>query len=161
MMKKIIFISVAMIVFILLLVPVPLQNDDGLFNTFTGLIWCDNRTACLHEIGHGLDKEAGWISHSEKFEDAVLVYILVELRRQNTIHLSERIVLAPGLLAGAGYMNDTQSEVYARIFEFSGGREENMPESLREFYDWKRAKMLIAKFELKADQSGFPIRMAT
>ena len=137
-MKRIFLALATSVLFIWLLLPVPLHNEKGLFNKITGLIWCTSEASCLHETGHGLDRRAGWISHSEEFGGAVQVYVMSEFQREHPSYLAARIVMMPGALVWNGWAEDTQAEIYATIFELSDGQEENMPEIFRKFYDWPR-----------------------
>ncbi|NUQ86789.1 MAG: hypothetical protein HUU11_18985, partial [Anaerolineales bacterium] len=50
-----------------LLLPIPLRGEEGQFNVISGLIWCSDRSSCLHEVAHALDREGGWISHGDDF----------------------------------------------------------------------------------------------
>lgn len=109
----------------LLISPLPVPGMDGAYNKVSGFFWCKNQHACIHEIGHKLDDEDGWISHSDEFESAVELYAGYDIER--------------------GILNKNIEEIYARLFEHSGGVSENMPELLRPFYDWDRAQELIEK----------------
>jgi len=129
----------------LLTVPIPRADRNGLYNTVSGLIWCRTESACLHEISHRLDQEAGWASHRKEFGEAAQTYVLVEFMGGNPSDLAQAIINLPGVFVWDGYFSDRPSEIYATIFEFSGGREERMPEIFRQFYDWKRAEALVQK----------------
>ena len=144
-MKKIYFISFLLFI-VFNIFPIPSPNLDGKYNTFTGMIWCNNKIACYHEIGHKLDHENKWISRSYEFSLAVRAYLILEMQEQHPSQLVYEIMRVPGLFEWNGYFSNPQAEVYATIFEFSNGNIEKMPERFREFYDWERAEELIEKY---------------
>lgn len=126
-------LSVLCILFIFM-TPFPLSGQNGVYNTFSGLYWCENRSACIHEIGHKLDQRSGWISKRTEFSDAVKVFILAESKKDSPDPLLYRLFESPDF---------SISEIYAEIFRYSNGKRENMPESFRKFYDWKEAERLM------------------
>lgn len=105
-------------------IPIPLPWKDGVYNKVSGLYWCSYESVCIHEIGHKLDDEGGWISHSEEF------YLTVKS-------------LSPNV--EKGFLNRNMEEIYARIYEHAGGRPENMPEIFHQFYDFERGNELLEK----------------
>lgn len=107
------------------LTPLPLTGQDGAYNTFSGLYWCANPVACLHEQGHKLDQQLGWPSQSEAFGDAVKVFILAESNKPSPSLYLYKLFAMPEW---------TKSEIYANLFAWSGGDREKMPEIFREFY---------------------------
>ena len=106
-----------------LLLPVPLLGQSGTYNTWTGLIWCNRSIpwACPHEVAHKVDDSMGFPSRSAEFREA-----------------AESI--------GLVFWN-TPVEVYAELYTIAQGKEENMPEALREFYDWELAEKLLKDYE--------------
>lgn len=120
----------------ILMTPFPLSDQDGVYNTFSGLYWCNSRSACIHEIGHKLDQEAGWVSQTQKFRNSLEIFIRVEAHMPRPDPLMHKIFT---------FQNFTALEIYAEIFRYSNGNSQNMPESFRKFYDWDRAKILINK----------------
>lgn len=121
-------------VILILSTPFPLSGQSGVYNTFSGLYWCDDRSACIHEIGHKLDHQNDWISQSEGFSDAVKIFILSESKKEQPSRYLYNIFR----------MRDfTMAELYAQIFALSDGKQENMPEVFRKFYDWKKAAILM------------------
>lgn len=129
----------------LALVPFPRADRNGLYNTFSGWMWCRTESACLHEIGHRLDQEAGWISHSKEFGDAAKTYVLVEFAGRSPSKLAQAIISQPGMFNWNSYFDDPPAEIYATVFAMSCGGQESMPEVFRSFYDWERAEALIQK----------------
>jgi len=147
MIKRIKYFALVFIVAITLvwlLGTVPLNDEEGLYNPITDLIWCSNESSCLHELGHKLDRHAGWISHSERFGSAVEMYVFIEIYSESPpSRLVHRILSLPGTLRRSGITADPQAEMYATIFELSDGKVENMPEIFREFYDWDRVEIYL------------------
>lgn len=117
-------LSVLCIVLIAL-TPFPLSNQDGVYNTYSGLYWCTSPASCLHEQGHKLDQELGWISHSKEFGDAVKIYILSESKKDKPGEFLYKIFATPDF---------TMPEIYAQIYSWSGGNPDNMPKVFRTFY---------------------------
>lgn len=113
-----------LIIFFVLFVPIPVPMTDGTYNRISGWYVCETESACYHEIAHKLDDEAGWISHSIGFHDAIESYI-GDVER--------------------GFLSRNMEEIYAGIFAKSNANPENMPELLRPYYDWERAAELIEK----------------
>lgn len=144
-MKKIKNVFIVL-VFLFLVIPFPMPGMEGSYNKVSGLIWCKNDRACIHEVGHKLDDEGDWISHNLDFSLAVEVFIWYELSHNPTPHpFVYKIMAHSGIFEWQGWFTDPQAELYASLFEWSGGVSENMPEALRPFYDWERAQELIEK----------------
>lgn len=133
-MKKYSGILSILCIFLIFMIPFPLSGQNGVYNTFSGLYWCSNRSACIHEIGHKLDHEAGWVSESAGFSDSVKIFILSESKKNQPDPLLYKLFESPDF---------SISEIYAEIFRYSDGKQENMPEVFREFYDWKEAERLM------------------
>lgn len=143
---------------ILILAPFPDQR--GSYNVFSKLVACHNPSSCYHEIGHKLDHEAGWISQSEEFQRAVELHIEAMSDPDGDHPFNEMILSFPGItrnhplhlernLFNYGFWNNGWGgtiELYTSLFEWSQGKWLNMPERLREFYDWERAAELIEKY---------------
>lgn len=117
-MKKIFFLLVVFV----FLIPFPSPWWSGMYNKVTGLYVCETEAACIHEIAHKLDDEAGWISHSDEFYQTALLY-LPDAKR--------------------GFLNKNIEELYAEIFEHARGDSEVIPEPFRKFYDFDRAHELM------------------
>ncbi|RJP53633.1 MAG: hypothetical protein C4583_04405 [Anaerolineaceae bacterium] len=130
---------------VLLLAPLPNSDRNGAYNTISRLMWCKTESACLHEIGHRLDQEAGWVSHQKEFGEAAKTYMLVEFAGGHPSELAKRIINLPGAFTWDGYFGDRPAEIYATAFEYSGGHRDAMPEIFQEFYDWDRAETLVQK----------------
>jgi len=143
-MKKIPAFILLLMFFIFLSIPFPNQSDGGGFNSISGLWWCRTDSACIHEIAHRLDWEAGWISNKHEFKEAVITYVLVEAQNGHPSRIATNIMAFRGVYDYNPF-RITSAELYAYIFEWSGGKEENMPEIFRKFYDWNRALELMKK----------------
>ena len=102
-------------IFLLIYLLLPFRaHNAGTYNQFTNTIICQP-SACLHEVAHRMDDEAGFLMAASR--DAEF-----------------RAVVRPYLTYSRESL--TYEEVYAMMFEAAGGQEELMPEQLREFYDW-------------------------
>lgn len=149
-MKKYTLILIAPLLLWIFL-PIPLPSQGGVYNPVTGLIWCGSHDTCVHEVGHKLDDNSGWISHSPEFSEAVYLFVGSELIAHDTdsqsYKLANTILRLPGVISWRGRWLDSQSEIYATIFMYSGGARENMPEIFRPFYDWDDADRLLRKHQ--------------
>ena len=124
--------------------PIPPLGKRGAYNTISEMIWCNNQSACIHEVGHKLDDEADWISHSNEFSLAVSAFVWHEIAEHEITHpYVYKIMKFPGIFSYAPPWTDPNAELYASIFQWSEGKKENMPEIFRRFYDWERAQELI------------------
>lgn len=121
------------IAFIAALLPIPRTGQHGAYNSFSGLFWCDTRSACLHEIGHAIDQQAGWISDSGSFRKAVEVYVLAG-QDGISIRMVDKLLTTRQI---------PSRELYASLFDWAGGKTENMPECFRQFYNWQEGERLI------------------
>lgn len=141
-MKKIRF---ALLFLIVLLLPLPGNlESQGAYNTLSHLRWCKNEYACWHEIAHQLDQEGHWISRSDTFGKALQVYVVRELGTGNPSDIALKIITYPGVLnwSEISLFGNVPAELYADLFAWSEGKEGNMPELLRPYYDWGRAEQL-------------------
>jgi hypothetical protein len=133
------------------LLPVHTSRDYGVYNPLSGLMWCRYTWACIHEIGHKLDDRGGWISHTQKFNEAIYIFVASELIAHDTgsysYILANTILRVPGSIGGKFYWWDRQSEIYATIFQSSDGKIEKMPEIFRPFYNWEDAERLLKKYK--------------
>ena len=113
------------------LLPIPLPGQAGVYNPVSGLLWCSYHEACNHEIGHKLDDESGWVSHSPEFSAAVYLFVGSELVAHDTksprYKLAHAILETPGVISWKGRWLDSQSEIYATIFMYADGQIEWMP----------------------------------
>lgn len=132
-MKKTVILAAVM----LMLLPLPKFGESGAFNTLSGLYWCADERACLHEVGHALDKHAGWISQSPEFANALQMYILTGAGNDDNV-----IILLAYAFNPPDGKEPTKKELYAILFEMADGKEENMPIGLRGFYDWDYAEQI-------------------
>lgn len=129
------------------LLPIPLPGQAGIYNPVSGLLWCSSHDTCLHEVGHELDDEGGWVSHTEAFSQAVYLFVGSELIAHDvnskSYNMAHAILKTPGVITWRGRWLDSQSEIYAIIFVYSDGKAENLPPVFRPFYDWDRAEELL------------------
>jgi len=143
-MKRLIFAAV-LIVF---LAPFPVDQQDGAYNLTSRLAWCRTREACLHEVGHALDQQNGWISASPEFYKALQMYLYTEIYTKGITELPAGILEIT--YRGDGGSNPIKREIYAYLFEYANGVQANMPEGLRGFYDWQLAQKYVSA--IKTDQ---------
>jgi hypothetical protein len=138
------------------------NESAGYYNSITNRIHCTNRESCIHEIGHKIDDENGWISETFEWKYAVDWYrVKVYYYPEERDKFSNDIMFFPG----TGWSEQKVSnpiiksywtggwggltELYAEILAWSDGKPENMPESFREFYDWERIFELMKEFDLE------------
>lgn len=126
-----------LLILALVLAPIPAIKQNGAYNSFSGAFFCRTHSACLHEIGHALDQQAGWISDTEKFRQAVEVYIISN-QDELTIKIIDKLLTTK---------QNAHRELYASLFDWAGGSSENMPAGLREFYNWQEAGRLVSNLD--------------
>ena len=132
-----------LILFLLwLLLPIPSRFDGkkGYINYLSGIYWCTDSFSCKHEEGHLIDLQNHWISETDEFQIALLVYLMVEIQ-ENRISLNNP---AQQILVN---MVQEPREVYADIYAIFGG---NIPDCLKEFYPLPETKQY--SFELPLDK---------
>lgn len=148
---KIFFSALLLILLTYLLLPIPLPGQAGVYNPISGLLWCSYHDACNHEIGHKLDDESGWVSHSQEFSAAVYLFVGSELIAHDTnsqkYKLANAILKTPGVITWRGRWLDSQSEIYATIYMYADGQKEWMPPVFRPFYDWDKAEQFQKKYQ--------------
>lgn len=134
---------IAACLLIVFLVPFPKDNQDGAYNVASRLAWCRTDAACTHEVAHALDQQAGWVSSSDEFYKALQMYLYAEIYQKGITELSASILE----ITYRGEGGNAKREIYAFIFEQAQGNSDNVPESLRQFYDWQMAEKLMMKLE--------------
>lgn len=134
---------------ILFLYPFQDSGKGGSYNVISKFASCTTRLACLHEVGHALDQDSGWVSQSPRFEKALQMYLMVELRKPVLEEVPASILELT--YRGNGNMGVVKMEIYAYLFAWADGESLNMPAGLRQFYNWTLAGKLISK--LRDDQS--------
>lgn len=133
------------LLFVLFLVmPFPKIGERGAYNILSGLAWCQDNSACLHEVGHALDKQAGWISQGPEFAEALQMYLLTGARNDDRVIILLAVALNP-----KDGTEPTKKELYAALFEMAEGKRDNMPTGLRDFYDWQKAERYIGTIDGK------------
>lgn len=152
---KITILTTIIVVALLLILPIPPPHADGAFNSISGLIWCSDEASCLHEIGHKLDKEAGWISKTDEFGMAIKVFLQWQYQIDGKpSEFVDIIIHSSGLFEFNGYFDNPQAEIYANIFKYADGKQENIPELFRKFYDWKTGYQIIQVWGYKLPAAG-------
>lgn len=140
--KPLLFVFVAVVI----LIPFPPQTVGGIYFPPTREILCRYESVCLHEIGHAIDHQSGWVSRTQAWKDALIIYIAVQTSLPPTTDTMRMNIIT---YAYNGY--DPQRwfgvnpmvEIYAEIFMWAQGNKENVPPSLQGFYDWELAEKLI------------------
>jgi hypothetical protein len=111
-----------------------LFNDhiNGFYEPITNTLICDAEFMCLHEQGHKIDDEHGWISRTQEFKTAFEKYS----KTYNGNRVKEYLdwYFSISLYHKVYSKFSYYQEVYAEIYQVHGGRIEWMPEYLQEFY---------------------------
>ena len=138
------YVTVVLFVLVLIAVcaPIPTAHQYGTYNTVSHLAWCKTYDYCLHEIGHALDQQAGWISQSAEFYRALQMYLYIELRQPQLDALPANILELT--YRGGDGTYSIKLEIYAYLFQWAQGKPEYIPEALRGFYDWDDARRMIS-----------------
>lgn len=147
-MKRLVITICLLLILATFLLPLPENNQDGAYNLTSRLAWCRTQAACIHEIGHALDQQAGWVSQSPEFHKALQMYLFAEIYMQGITELPAGILEVT--YRGNGSSGPIKRELYAYLFQMAEGNPERMPESLRCFFDWQLAQHYMA--ELSEDQ---------
>jgi hypothetical protein len=136
-------ISILALLVLMSLMPLPVDHQDGAYNLTSRLAWCRTRPACLHEIGHALDQQAGWVSQSTEFYKALQMFLYAEIYQKGVTELPAGILEIT--YRGTGASGPIKRELYAYLFQISEGNPERMPESLRGYFDWKAAETYLSR----------------
>lgn len=155
-MKRIIFL-IAALSFYFSYFFIGVDGYDPILRT----IVCHSPQACLHEIGHKIDQESGWISASDEYRIAIANYTITNwyLPAEDRSPIAAKIVFFPGIV-GPKHKNQGMHigmniyigrwggtrELYAEMLCWSGGDRHNMPEEFVEFYDWDLVAFYIEKY---------------
>lgn len=161
-MKKKILISIIFLFVVLFVAYLyTALTSAGFYDSNINKIYCKKYSSCLHEIGHKTDDEMGWISKTAEWEKTVnyyrvMIYYYPE-KRDNLSHSIEffygvgwkrieqkNIFLFDHYTGWGGY-----TELYAYILSEAGGEKENVPEMLRDFYNWNRIAELKEQYNGK------------
>ena len=121
-------------------------EKGGVFLTNSGVILCGYEGACIHEVGHWLDKYLGYISETIEFQEALDLYIqsCVEKNDLGSIEYYCNLARFPGLvgnpLESHTFGNETvewggYTEAYAEMYEYSVLYNHEMPSELSEFFE--------------------------
>lgn len=120
-----------LLVLIWLLLPIPSAGMVGSYNPITNLAYCPSNDICLHETGHAIDRSLGYPSQSEEFKTQLQIFIVSEFKEDNPSDLSIKVMNTV-----MTSKQNTMREVYANLYKWSGGNENNLPKNLAKFYDW-------------------------
>ncbi len=138
------------------------KDQGGYYNSITNTIYCTDRESCIHEIGHKVDDENGWISETFEWKYAVDWYrVKIYYYPEERDEFSNQIMFFPG--TGWSEKKTTNpfiksywtggwgglTELYAEILTWADGKPQNMPEMFREFYDWNRINELMTQYNLE------------
>lgn len=125
-MRRITFLS--LLAFFVFVLPVPRLGWLGVMNNVSGWYWCTSPSNCLHEQAHLIDKQAGWISKTDEYSEALFRYL---------VYRSEMGEPEYSIMALLGY---SMPEIYARVYAIFGG---NVPDTLLSFYPASRPPRLV------------------
>jgi len=165
-MKNTIYI-LASALFIYFFSNLPFLNRDRstyypLFNSY----YCNSRKGCLHEIGHASDDSLGWISQSRNYELELITYLVVNWKMplEQRHPMAERAAFSPGYFAPLEKESNPfywsfweggwggERELYAEMLSWADGLSENIPQSLRTFYNWELIDKEITKIDLYSNE---------
>jgi len=136
-----VILLVALSIFVILayiFLPVPQYGWSGSYNSWSGIIWCNDNYACYHEIGHKLDHDNGWISQKGEFEIAVKTLMITGFTNGNPSDMAMMIAVYP--------IDSNLYELYADIYTACRGNKNNMDISLQRFYDFEKGNIYIDKY---------------
>lgn len=146
-MRKIIILIALLFITLFMVMP---GSAEGSYNTITRQIRCNSEYTCLHEIGHKVDQEGGFISRTDEFKNAVEVY-----RMTVTYTNGEQWIVdfpgigAPRVECKAGIFSScffTGWGGYAELYAEMLAR--GVPDYFRGFYNWERIEILKVKHGL-------------
>ena len=104
----------------------------GFFIPYVNLCWCDERSVCIHEIGHYIDYSKHWISSSIGFLETI-VALRDDINGRVYFHIGYTLDdLRIWQIIGENENN--MKEVYAEIYQYFDGCVPCMPKILQEFY---------------------------
>jgi hypothetical protein len=138
------------------------KKSVGFYNSTFNYIYCTDYETCLHEIGHQVDDENGWVSRTFEWKYAVDWYrVQIYYYPADRDALSNEIMFFPGI----GWSNRKShnpiinsfwtggwggyTELYAYVLSEADGEKENVPEMLRDFYNWNRIAELKEQYNGK------------
>lgn len=123
--KKLLFLTIISV----LVLPFPLvdayKNDKkikGYINYVSKIYWCTDRFSCLHEKAHLIDKENGFLSETDEYKIALLVYLITDINHNGINNKRQEILVN---------MIQEPREVYADVYAIYNG---NIPDDLQSFY---------------------------
>jgi hypothetical protein len=121
----------------------PPPGTDGYY--IAGHILCTNHASCVHEVGHKLDDEAGWISATPEYVGTVEWLMLTTSTAADNPLAFE--VFTKFFYTPHGHADQAQlRELYAEMFEAADGQRERVHGMFQHFYDWDRAAELLSVY---------------
>ena len=112
------------------------------YNIDTKQIVCGNHSVeCIHEIGHYLDHNSGWISETKEFQEYFKNYQWYGINNyamNRNFKVTDLYSLYYKVFGWGGWR-----EFYAENFYQYWGCENLMPESMRKFYNFEISNPLI------------------
>lgn len=130
--------------------PIPRPGYLGWYSPASRMIWCSDHSSCMHEVGHKLDDQAGWVSSSQAYIYQVEIYMIVSTSSAQDGSInpdkSEPFQVFALFYDRSNPDREKLKELYATMFEKADGREENMPPAFRQFYNWPLATRWIQEY---------------
>jgi len=127
------------------------QSITPNYNHLTNKIFCYGSN-CIHEVGHFIDQNSGWISSSKEFReyfyDASFYGINGIPRKKYSREIVDFTDIYPKIFGWGGW-----KEFYAHTFMDYYGCENIMPESIRKFYDFKTAYDKLKQYGFYNDKT--------
>lgn len=141
---------IALVMFVFLLATAFRLQWNGVYTPGIGMIVCSSHRSCVHEVGHKLDDQAGWISRSPEYRNEIQVYMIVATSRASDGSINPD--KSKPFQVFAFFMNPGEPdynrlrEFYATMFEQAGGQQQNMPPSFQRFYNWPLAQQYLRQY---------------
>lgn len=133
---------------LLVIIQIVLPYSSILFNGLSfhqsnlDFTYCKQEIYCRHEVGHLMDDQLGHISKTEEFGSALMIHLAFSFKMDQVDEYTTLILGKKGILTytdlykpyhyGAG--SSPQEELYADIYDLSGGDINNIPMTLRPFF---------------------------
>jgi hypothetical protein len=143
-----------------------MYRNPGFYEPNFNYIYCTNKKACLHEVGHKLDHHLGNISTSQEYQHSIDVYRAIvwaypQYRDQYALYIYQypglgSILWQSSNPAESSFWNGGwggYSEFYADVVMYSDGKPENCSVFLRDYYDWSFIQSEMAKLGYPINQS--------
>lgn len=119
-----------------------LFNGYSFHQSTLGFTYCKQEKDCRHEVGHLMDTELGHISRTSVFGSALMIHLAFSFEYGQVDDYTRLILSKEGILSysenykpyhyGAG--SSPQEELYADIYDLSGGDISKIPLTLRPLF---------------------------